>query len=86
MLVTMALGFSIYTRYDIWLKYRKSLGKFAQTDDIYNTGYYKQMWQEMFIILLSPYPFFNRIMCTEVMTDYDDFEFVYELNDVLLLF
>ena len=44
------------------------------------------MMQEIFLIILSPYPFFNRILFTEIMTDYDDFETVYELNDILLLF
>ena len=86
MFVTMALTFSVYSRYETWLKYRKSLGKFDQSDTLYNTGYYKEMMPEILLILLSPYPFLNRIKYTEVISDWDNFEIVYEINDVLLLF
>lgn len=86
MFVTIALAVSIYFRYDIWLKYKKSLGKYDQSDTLYNTGYYRDLISELILVMLSPYPFFNRLRHSEILPDWDNFEIVYEINDVLLLF
>ena len=62
------------------------MGNFDSSDDLYNTGNYKYMIFEIFCCSLAPYPFLNGLKYIEFLQDWDNFEAVYEVNDVLLLF
>lgn len=80
---TLFLVFSIYSRYDLWLKWSITMQEFTIYDDLYNTGIYKEMIAEMFLNIIAPMPFFNGKKYEEYVEAYD-VTVIYEINDILL--
>mmetsp|Transcript_35663 Transcript_35663/g.54567 ORF Transcript_35663/g.54567 Transcript_35663/m.54567 type:complete len:111 (+) Transcript_35663:568-900(+) len=61
------LAISIYTRYDIWLAWSKSIQKYTMYDNLINTGLYKNMLCEIVINVIAPYSFLKGIVYKEKM-------------------
>lgn len=83
MICTICLEFSIYIRYDIRLRWSKSVGKFTQFDTLSNTGLWKFMVFEMMICVVAPYPFIVGTVYEEYVEAFDH-TIVYEINDIML--
>lgn len=84
MLCTLFLLFSIYMRYDLWLRWKISLESlYTIHDTLTNTGIIKQIYFEQFLCLLAPYPFLDGITIAEEVKMLDT-TINYEINHILL--
>ena len=83
MLCTIFLEFSIYIRYDIRLKWCKSVGKYTRFDTLSNIGLWKYMVFEMCCCIIAPYPFLVGVTYKEYVEAYD-YTISYEFNDIML--
>ena len=83
MMCTIFLEFSIYIRYDVRLKWCKSVGKYTKFDTLSNIGLWKQMLFEMICCLIAPYPFLVGVNYKEYVEAYD-YTITYEINDIML--
>jgi hypothetical protein len=54
-------------------------------DNLKNTGLFKTLILEVVVNLISPYPFFENLVYTEINNDYN-ITFEYKVNDILLAF
>lgn len=82
---TVFLSVSIFIRYDLWLKWAKTVDMYTQFDTLVNTGLWKYLIYEMGICFLAPYPFFDGLKYRESV-DAFEISVEYEINDILLLF
>ena len=64
-LCTFSLLASIYTRYEINLKWQISRGLLTEYDTLSNTGWWKSMICEMLVNIIAPYPYLDDICYTE---------------------
>ena len=55
----ITIEINLYFEYKIFLRWRKSQGKYSIYADLITTGLWKQMIFELIIVLFTPYPFFE---------------------------
>jgi hypothetical protein len=82
---TTMLIASIYIRYDTWLQWSVTVGKYTKFDNLINTGLWKEMLLEMIINGIAPMPFLDGVKYIEYVAAFE-YEIEQEVNDVLLLF
>jgi hypothetical protein len=86
MLCTVCLLFSIYMRYDLWLRWKISLKSlYTKHDNLSNTGILNYVLFEQLICIIAPLPFFDGITIVEEIMLFES-QIEYELNDILLCF
>ena len=71
MVCTLALMFSIYTRYDLQLRFFITTDKFTSYDTLFNTGIWKSMVVEIALNAFAPYPFLDGITYIEDVPDFE---------------
>jgi hypothetical protein len=75
---------SIYIRYDLLLKWGRTVNNYTSFDTLKNTGLWKKIGAEMCICLVAPYSFLYGIVFEEYVVEYDTI-IKYELNDYLMV-
>jgi len=83
MFCTICLVISLYTRYDLWLLWSKSVGRFTEFDTLITTNLWRSLALEIVVSVIAPYPFFDGLMYEEYVEAYDIY-IEYEINDLLL--
>ena len=56
---------SIVISYMLFIRWKRTKNYFISTDNLFNTGVYKEMLKEIAMVLISPYPFFYGITYKE---------------------
>ena len=82
---TLFLIISLFTRYDLWLRWCISVRRYSKMDTFVTTGLWKNLLFECLINIVAPYHFFDGIKYVEYSKDYE-MDIVYEVNDLLLFF
>lgn len=82
---TLFLVISLFTRYDLWLRWCISVRRYSKMDTLYTTGLWKNLLFECVLNVVAPYHFFDGIKYVEYSKDYE-MDIVYEVNDLLLFF
>lgn len=88
MFATMCLWGSIWSNYQLFVRWRRSRHIFTEDDTLFNTGLYKNCIFEMFIGMVQPYPFLYNVTYKEsfngVWSDKELSNLEFEINDTLL--
>lgn len=83
--VTICLVISLYIRYDLWIKWSKSVNKLTRWDTLQTTGLWKNLVVEILINVIAPYHLLDGIKYVEYVKAYD-YTIEYEVNDLMLFF
>lgn len=84
MTATALLGISIFTNAQLELRWKQHKHIFNQYDTIWNTGIWKSLVGEIFIIFIQPYPFLNGVYYLEYDNNSGVDNAEYKVNDALL--
>jgi hypothetical protein len=66
-IVTILLCLATYIKYDIWLKWEKSIDKYVDNDTLISTGVWKVMALDIFTNSIKPYSFLNNVTIQEYL-------------------
>ena len=81
--INIALVFSLYVNYDLYLRWSQISGSCSPFDNLKNTGMWKKLVVEITINMLSPYQMLKGIKYLE---KHPDVTLEYEINELLLCF
>ena len=84
MLCTIFLLISIYTRYDLKLKWEIRNKVYTPHDTLANTGIWKNCAIELILNAFAPYPFLEGLSYVEEVPDFGA-SVTYGINDVMSL-
>ena len=82
---TFCLVISLYIRYDLMIKWSKSVNKLTRWDTLKTTGLWKNLIVEILINIIAPYHLFDGIKYIEYVKAFDH-TIEYEVNDLMLFF
>jgi hypothetical protein len=83
MISSFFLIFSIFTRYDLLMRWKRSTNQLTKYDNLINTGWYKSVALEVMICMMCPYPFLKNIEYSEWNTNFQ-VSINYEVNNIFL--
>ncbi|CDW91118.1 small-conductance calcium-activated potassium channel protein [Stylonychia lemnae] len=80
---TIGLVLTIYIRYDLNIQIDQVQELLSEHDNLYNTGQWKSLIQEILIVIISPYPGLYDVQYIEYNEQFNA-HMTYDANDLLL--
>ena len=76
---------SIMGNYQLFIRWQRTKNYIIETDNLWNTGLYKEMCKEIGMVIITPYPFFTGLTYNEYHM-YENKSDTFQVNDLLLCF
>ena len=82
---TIMLLLSTFFNYILYVPWQKTKLILSENDNLFNSGIYRRMLSEMFVLIFMPLPFLYGVTYTESKNTFSDLPGIYfHLNDILL--